>query len=94
MKQVFGNRVAIRPIIDQEETTKSGIILTNKKGQKKLIGEVVATGKGLLLQDGTRAEMEVKPGMTVIYKQYAGVQVNDGSEELLVMDASDIIAEV
>lgn len=94
IKQLFGNRVAIKPVIDEEETTKSGIILTNKKGTKKLIGKVIAVGKGLMLQDGTRAKMEVSPGMTVIYKQYAGMQVNSGEEELIILDASDIIAEV
>ena len=94
MKQLFGNRVAIKPIIDTDEKTESGIILTNKKGQKKLIGTVVAVGRGLMLQDGTRAEMDVKEGMTVIYKQYAGITVKDGNREVLVMDANDVIAEV
>ena len=94
LKQLFGNRVAIKPIIDEEEKTDSGIILTNKKGTKKLIGEVVAVGKGLMLQDGTRAAMDVTPGMIVIYKQYAGMQVNDGQDELIILEAPDIIAEV
>lgn len=94
MKQVFGNRVAIEPIIDTEEKTASGIILTNKKGQKKLIGKVIAVGKGLMLQDGSRAEMDIKVGMTVIYKQYAGVSVKDEDREIIVMDAGDVIAEV
>jgi len=94
VKQVFGNRVAIEPIIDMEEKTASGIILTNKKGQKKLIGKVIAVGKGLMLQDGSRAEMDIKVGMTVIYKQYAGVSVMDNDREIIVMDAGDIIAEV
>lgn len=94
LKQLFGNRVAIQPIIDDEEKTESGIILTNKKGTKKLIGKVVAVGKGLILQDGSRAEIDVKPGMTVIYKQYAGTQVNDGREELIILEVPDIIAEV
>lgn len=94
LKQLFGNRVAIRPIIDLEEKTESGIILTNKKGSKKLIGEVVAVGKGLMLQDGTRAPMDIKLGMTVIYRQFAGIQVNDGQEELIILESPDVIAEV
>lgn len=94
LKQLFGNRVAIRPIIDNEEKTESGIILTNKKGTKKLIGEVVAVGKGLILQDGSRVEIDIKPGMTVIYKQYAGTQINDEQEELIILEVPDIIAEV
>nr|DAK26500.1 MAG TPA: co-chaperonin [Caudoviricetes sp.] len=94
LKQLFGNRVAVRPIIDLEEKTESGIILTNKKGTKKLIGEVVTVGKGLMLQDGTRATIDIKPGMTVIYRQFAGIQVNDGQEELIILESPDVIAEV
>jgi chaperonin 10 Kd subunit len=95
IKQLFGNRVAIKPIVDEKETTESGIILTNKKGTKKLIGKVLSIGKGLILPDGSRAPIDVQPGMTVIYKQYAGIQINDtNGEEILVMDAGDIIAEV
>ena len=87
IKQLFGNNVAIIPIVDQEEKTSSGIILTNKKGTKKLYGRVIAVGNGLMLQDGTRAKI-------VIYKQYAGVQINDDGQELLVVDMKDIIAEI
>ena len=94
IKQLFGNNVAIIPIVDQEEKTTSGIILTNKKGTKKLYGKVVAVGNGLMLQDGMRAKIEVGIGSTVIYKQYAGVQINDDGQELLVVDMKDIIAEI
>ena len=94
IKQLFGNNVAIIPVVDQEEKTASGIILTDKKGTKKQYGKVVAVGNGLMLQDGTRAKIEVKVGSTVIYKQYAGVQINDNNQELLVVDMKDIIAEI
>jgi chaperonin GroES len=94
IKKLFGNNVAIVPIVDQEEKTTSGIILTNKKGTKKQFGKVVAVGNGLMLQDGTRAKIEVEIGSTVIYKQYAGVQIHDGARELLVVDMKDIIAEI
>ena len=94
LKQLFGNRVAIRPIIDEEDKTSGGILIPGKKGQKKLIGEVVAIGKGLLLHDGTRAEMDIKKGMKVIYKQYAGTIVDDNGDSLIILQEPDIIAEV
>ena len=94
IKKLFGNNVAIVPIVDQEEKTTSGIILTNKKGTKKQYGKVVAVGSGLMLQDGTRAKIEVEIGSTVVYKQYVGVQIHDGARELLVVDMKDIIAEI
>lgn len=95
IKKLYGNRVAIKPIVDDEEKTKSGIILANKKGKKKLIGMVHYVGTGMILPDGTKMPVEVPIGATVLYKQYAGVSVSeDDGEEYLILDAGDIIAEV
>ena len=93
MKQVFGNRVVVRPILEDEKTV-SGIIVPTKKGQQKMIGEVVMVGKGLLLNDGTRAPMDIEVGMKIIYRQYAGLQILDGEDKLLLLEANDVIAEV
>lgn len=94
IRQLFGNQVAIRPIVDEEEKSLGGIVIPGKKGTQKLVGEVVAVGTGLMLNDGTRAPMDIKVGMKVIYKQYAGVNIAMGEETLLVLSAADIIAEV
>lgn len=94
IKKLFGNNIAVKPVIDQEEKTTSGIILTTKKGTKKQYGKVVAVGEGLMLNDGTRAKITVEVGSTVLYRQYAGTQINDGTQELLILDMSDIIAEI
>ena len=93
IKQVFGNRVVIDPVLE-EEVTSTGIIVPSKKGQQKHIGKIIAVGKGLLLNNGERAPMDFKEGMLVIYKQYAGLQIQDGEESYLILDAGDIIAEV
>lgn len=93
IKQLFGNQVAIKPLLEEEKTV-SGIVIPGKKGTQKQIGTVIAAGKGLMLTDGTRAPMDIKAGMTVIYRQYSGVTITDEGENVLVMDASDVIAEV
>jgi chaperonin GroES len=94
IKRLFGNRIAIEPVIDREEKTATGIILTSKKGTEKLYGKVVAVGEGLMLNDGTRAPIPVQVGSTIIYRQYAGTQIKDGGKKLLVLDMSDVIAEI
>lgn len=94
IKTLFGNQVAIRPIVEKEEKSAGGIVIPGKKGTQKLIGEVVAVGSGMMLNDGTRAPMDIKKGMKVVYRQYAGVNIVDEEETLLVLSASDIIAEV
>lgn len=94
IKTLFGNQVAIRPIVEEEEKSLGGIVIPGKKGTQKLIGEVVAVGLGMMLNDGSRAPMDIKVGMKVVYKQYAGVNISAGDETLLVLSAADIIAEV
>ena len=94
IKQLFGNRVAIKPLKDEEEKTMGGIVIPGKKGKKRLIGEVVAVGKGLILNDGTHAEMDIAVGMNVLYKQYAGISIDENGEEVLRLNAGDIIAEI
>lgn len=94
MKQLFGNNVAIEPILEEDDKTVGGIVIPGKKGQQRQLGKVVAVGKGLLLNNGKRAPMDIEVGMTVIYRQYAGIQVLDGEKKLLVMSAKDVIAEV
>ena len=93
MKQLFGNNVANEPILEEDDKTVGGILIPGKKGQQRQLGKVVA-GKGLLLNNGKRAPMDIEVGMTVIYRQYAGIQVLDGEKKLLVMSAKDVIAEV
>ena len=74
MKQLFGNRVALR-VENEDETTESGIVIPGQKDKKKYIGEVVMVGKGLRLQDGNFSGMDIKPGMRVVYEPYAGKNV-------------------
>ena len=93
MKQVFGNHVAVK-LRDMEDKTATGILLPGQKGKKQQIGEVIMTGPGLMLESGKRAAMDIKPGMVVMFQQYAGTHVIDNGEEYIVLNANDIICEV
>ncbi len=60
MLKPIGNRVIIKK--EQEQTTKSGIVLTDSAKEKSNEGVIVAVGTGRLLNDGTRVTPEVKEG--------------------------------
>ena len=89
----MGDRVVVRPS-DQEGVTKGGIYLPDTAQERPQQGEVVAVGPGRMLDNGARAEMEVKPGDTVIYSKFAGTEVEAGDEELLVLGSNDILAVI
>ncbi len=90
--QPLGDRVLIRPLTE-EEVSKGGIILPDTAKEKPQRGEVVAVGPGRLDENGKRVAMEVKVGDKVIYSKYAGSEIKEGEEELLILRESDILAK-
>lgn len=88
----LGDNVVIKAIT-KEEKTKSGIILPDTVDKEKPEqGEVIAVGPGKLLDNGSRAAMEIKPGDKVIFKKYSPDEIKVEGEEVLVLSQSDIIA--
>lgn len=89
--QPLADRVVVRAL-DQEEKTKSGIVLPDTAKEKPQEGEILAVGPGKITEDGSRAPMEVKTGDKVLYSKYAGTEVKVDGEEYLVLRESDILA--
>ncbi|CAC8793180.1 TPA: co-chaperone GroES [Staphylococcus aureus] len=93
MLKPIGNRVIIEKK-EQEQTTKSGIVLTDSAKEKSNEGVIVAVGTGRLLNDGTRVAPEVKEGDRVVFQQYAGTEVKRDNETYLVLNEEDILAVI
>lgn len=88
----LGDRVVIKPR-KAEEKTKGGIFLPETATKEKpLLGTVVAVGSGKIMEDGSRAAMEVKVDDTVIFSKYAGTEIKLEGEEYLIMREDDILA--
>ncbi|MCR5146887.1 MAG: co-chaperone GroES [Clostridia bacterium] len=86
------DRVIVK-MIEAEETTKSGIILTANSKEKTQIAEVIAVGPGGIV-DGSDVEMYVKKGDRVILNKYSGTEVKFGGENLIIVKQSEILAVV
>ncbi len=91
--QPLGDRVVIRPS-SKEEVSKGGIILPDTAKEKPQRGVVIAVGPGRLDEEGKRVPMEVKKGDKVIYAKYAGTELKQNDEELLILRESDILAKI
>lgn len=90
--QPLGDRVVVRPS-SEEDVTKGGIILPDTAKEKPQRGVVIAVGPGRLDEEGKRVPMEVKKGDKVIYSKYAGSEIKQDDEEVLILRESDILAK-
>ena len=88
----LADRVVIK-MLEAEETTKGGIILTSAAQEKPQVAEIVAVGPGGVV-DGEKVEMEVKVGDKVLIRKYAGTEVKVDGVEYTILRQSDILAIV
>ena len=88
----LADRVIVK-LVEAEETTKGGIILTAAAKEKPEIAEVLAVGPGGIV-DGNEVKMLVKVGDKVITSKYAGTEVKCDGVEYSIVRQSDILAIV
>ena len=88
----LADRVILK-MVEAEETTKGGIILTGSAKEKPDVAEVLAVGPGGMV-DGKEVKMQVTVGQKVIYSKYAGTEVKLDGEEYIIVRQSDILAVV
>jgi chaperonin GroES len=88
----LADRVIVK-MMEAEETTKSGLILTGAAKEKPEVAEVISVGPGGLV-DGKEVVMTVKPGDKIIASKYAGTQVKIDGEEYTIVRQADILAIV
>ncbi len=89
----LGDRLVVKPI-EQESTTPSGIVLPESAKEKPQEGKVLATGPGVLNDNGDRVALEINVDDVVLYAKYAGTEIKIDGDKLLIMRESDILAIV
>ena len=91
--QPMGERIVIQRE-ESEEMTAGGIVLPDSAKEKPARGTVVAIGSGKLLDDGSRAESQLKAGDLVLFSSYAGETVEIDDVEYLLMREDDVLAVI
>lgn len=92
----------IRPLHDRvlvkrlEAETKSagGIVIPDSATEKPIRGEVIAVGKGKLLENGEVRPLDIKNGDKILFGKYSGTDVKIDGEEYLVMREDDVMAVI
>lgn len=88
----LADRVVIK-MVEAEETTKSGIILTAGAKEKPSVAEIIEVGPGGLV-DGNEVKMYVSKGQKVLISKYSGTEVKVDGEDYTIVKQSDILAVV
>ena len=89
----LGDRVIVRRI-GEEEKTKGGLIIPDTAKEKPMEGEIIAVGKGKVLENGKVQPMEVKKKDKVLFGKYAGTEIKIEGEERLIMREDDILCVI
>ena len=89
----LNDKIVVRRL-EAEEKTKGGIVLPDSAKEKPKEGVVMALGNGRLLENGDRADFQVKEKDRVIFSSYAGTEIKVDGEDYLIMNEDDVLAVV
>ena len=84
------DRVLVKRV-EEESTTKGGIIIPDTAKEKPQEGEIVAVGGGQIKDDGSIRALDVKAGDRILFGKWSGTEVTLDGQELLIMKESDIL---
>ena len=91
--QPLGDRLIVE-VLEEEETTTSGIVLPDTAKEKPQRGRVLAVGPGTRDEDGNFVGMEIAEGDEVVFSKYGGTEIKLGPDEYLILRESDVLAKV
>ena len=93
------SEIGVRPLHDrilvrrmaEEEKTAGGLFIPDTAKEKPQKGEIIATGKGRVTEDGKILPLEVKAGDKILFSKYAGTELKLEGDEYLMMREEDIL---
>jgi len=87
------DRVLIKRM-EEERTSPGGIVIPDAAAEKPIKGEVIAAGKGKILESGDVRPMDIKVKDKVLFGKFSGTEIKIEGEEYLVMREEDIVAVI
>ena len=87
------DRILVEPL-EAEQTTKSGLVIPDTAKEKPQEGKVLSIGPGRVDDNGNRVPLDVAEGDVVIFSKYGGTEVRYDGNDLLLLNARDILAVV
>jgi chaperonin GroES len=84
------DRIVVKRI-DEQETTRNGIIIPDSAKEKPQEGEVMAVGHGKRLEDGKLVALDVKAGDRILFGKYSGNEITVTGTEYIIMREDDVL---
>jgi len=91
--QPLGDRLIVE-VLEDEETTSSGIVLPDTAKEKPQRGRVLAVGPGSRNDRGELIPLEVAEGDEIVFSKYGGTEIKLAADEYLILRESDVLAKV
>jgi chaperonin GroES len=85
------DRLIVRRV-EEKETATGGIVIPDTAREKPMEGEVLAAGKGKLLEDGTTLALDVKVGDRILFGKYSGTEITVDGEDVLIVREDEVLA--
>jgi len=80
--------------VEEETTTKGGIIIPDSAKEKPAEGKVISVGNGKVGEDGKRIPLDIKKGDRILFSKYGGTEVKVDGEEYLIMREDDVLGVI
>jgi chaperonin GroES len=84
------DRIVVKRI-EEQETSRNGIIIPDSAKEKPQEGEVVAVGKGKRLEDGKLVPLDVEKGNRILFGKYSGSEIRIDGEEFMIMREDEVL---
>ena len=91
--QPLGDRLIVE-VLEEEETTVSGIVLPDTAKEKPQRGRVLSVGPGSRNDKGDIVPMDVAEGDEVIFSKYGGTEIRLGVDEVLILREVDVLGKL
>ncbi len=89
----LGDRLIVE-VLEEEETTSSGIVLPDTAKEKPQRGRVLAVGPGSRDENGNYIALDMAEGDEIVFSKYGGTEIKIGTDEYLILRESDVLAKV
>ena len=84
------DRIVVKRI-EEQETTRNGIVIPDSAKEKPQQAEVMAVGKGKRLDDGKIVSLDVKVGDRILFGKYSGSETKLDGHEYIIMREDDVL---
>ena len=84
------DRIVVKRI-EEQETTRNGIVIPDSAKEKPQEGEVIAVGHGKRLEDGKIVALDVKAGDRILFGKYSGNEIALKGTDYIIMREDDVL---